>query len=277
MGLGASKNKSEQDANMYLTQQFSGTCDVICEDVESGVSADIEHSLIIGGISNEQSCSTNASCLINSTMDSTIDVLFKVANSANAEAASQLPWFITGPQLDITENSSRQDMQLALNQSSNQQCDMTSYNEMDDISLTVSDSVIIGGINTSQSGSAEGQCVLNNTMQAAAYASGTAENTAKTGKDKKGEKMGALPGILKVLVYFIIGLVVIAAVGIAAFFLSRISKKKGKKTAPIQPTSQVGTSQGIPQFGEYNFDSSQYPSDMWAQSGMSGPSQKFTM
>ena len=85
MGVSSSKAISEQAADVFLTQQFSGTCNVTCQNAMKNVSVVAIDSTIGGSIELDQSCSTNASCLIGSSMDATSDVLFKATNSSNAK------------------------------------------------------------------------------------------------------------------------------------------------------------------------------------------------
>ena len=280
MGIGSSKNSSEDTAQTYLTQQFSGTCNVTCENIQSGGETDIDHSLIIGGISDQQTCSTDSTCLISSNMNATSDVLFKAAQAASAGGSGGiLPYWWTGPQIDITTNTSRQDIQTYISQSSNETCNMSSYNGMEDITLNVTDSIVIGGISTDQVASTGGECVLDNTMLAAAYSTGLTDQTAVSGKDKKGQKMGALSGILRIMAFLVIGLVVIAVVGLSAYLLANMSKKKGK-TDPVQPPPGIPGQPGMYQPGQpgmYQPGITQFGPSTGTQMYMTGPPQKFTM
>ncbi len=195
-----------------------------------------------------QSCATNASCLIGSNMDATTDVLFKATNASNAKNTTELPWFLQGINFDYAESSSRQDIRQAITQTTNESCNISSYNQMNNISIFAANSTIGGDISISQNASTQGQCQLTNSMQAAAYASGQAQNTATSGKDKKGEKFGHKSGKLMIVTYLIIGVVVVIIVSIVAKIISGHSKKTAKsklKQEFIEARAMVGCPGGI--------------------------------
>ena len=228
MGVSISKSESEQSAEVHITQQFSGNCQITCQNTLSNVVISIIDSTVGGSVTINQSCATNASCLIGSNMDATTDVLFKATNSANAKNTTELPWFLQGINFDYAESSSRQDIRQAITQTTNESCNISSYNQMNNISIFAANSTIGGDISISQNASTQGQCQLTNSMQAAAYASGQAQNTATSGKDKKGEKFSNKSGKLMVVTYLIIGIVVVVIVSIVGKIIAGHSKKAAK-------------------------------------------------
>lgn len=227
MGLSSSKNSSEQSAEVYLTQQFSGTCNVTCQNTMSSVSISMIDSTVGGNVEINQTCSTNASCLIGSTMDATSDVLFKATNSANAKNAWS-GWSLDPFNFDSASNDSRQDIRQSINQSTTESCNISSYNQMNNISIFAANSTIGGDISISQNASTQGQCQLHNSMSAAAYATGQAQNTASSGKDKKGQKFGDKSGKLTILTYLVIAVVVIVIVSIVGKIIAGHSKKSAE-------------------------------------------------
>lgn len=97
---------------------------------------------------------------------------------------------------------------------------------MKDISIQVVDSDV-GNLALSQSGQVGGQCQLNNTMTAAAYASGQTTNTATSGKDKKGQKFGGKKGEKgQILTWVAIVIVVLIVLGIIARVYVQMRAKK---------------------------------------------------
>jgi len=206
LSVSTSTSSSEQSANVYMAQQFSGTCNVTCQNVLSGADISLINSTVGGNITVSQTCSTDANCLISSTSDATSDVMFTAANSSNAgNAQSMWPGSIG---ISTADSSSRQDIRQNIIQSTNEECNVSSVNQMNNISIFAANSTIGGGISIEQNASTQGQCQLTNSMSAAAYASGMATNDAKSGKDKKGQ-MGStaawiVGGILLVIGIFII-------------------------------------------------------------------------
>jgi hypothetical protein len=246
MGYSQSKTKSEQYAETYLTQQFSGTCDVTCDNSIDNLTIDIINSTVGGDVKVSQSCSTNANCLISSNMDATSDVLFTALNSSNAANAGNILNMIFGfPSVERSSSKSRQSIRTSINQSDNQTCKLSSYNQMNNVTIFAANSTIGGDISVSQTGSTQGQCQLSNSMSAAAYASGQANNNASSGKDKKTEKFSAKSGKIKIFTYFILGIVVIVIVGIIAKIIAGRSQTS-EMTVQELKTAQMRALAGCP-------------------------------
>jgi hypothetical protein len=210
MGSSQSTSKSEQKAEVYLTQQYSGTCNISCQNIASDIDIDIIGSTVKGDIALTQTCATNASCTIDSMSDALADVYFKARNTTNASNASNI---FTGSifNFDEAHSSSKQDIRQAINQSTNQSCDISNYNELSDVSIFALNSTIGGSIAIDQSSNLNADCKLSNTMKAAAYATGLAENEAQSGKDKKGSKFN-LAGYI----------ILIVAIVVVVFILSKL-------------------------------------------------------
>ena len=238
MGVSISKSISRQNAEINLAQIYKGTCDITCQNVEENISVDVINSVIDGGIIFNQSCSANGNCIFGSTMDATADVFFKATNSTNAKNAWS-GWEMNPFNIDIAESKSRQNIKESISQSVTETCKVSSYNEMNNISVFTANSHIGGGIEFNQSGNATGKCVLDNTMSAAAYATGMAENTASSGKNKKGEKFS----VVKLMIYAAIGIIVL----IIAIVVGKLvtSSKSGSKT-PAKASPGRASKSGVP-------------------------------
>ena len=232
MGKSSSKIYSEQNADLFLTQQFSGTCNVTCQNAMDNINIDIINTTIGGSIELDQTCATNASCLIGSTTNAQADVLFKANNSTNASDSGILKG-------DDTDISSIQNIRENINQSTEESCDISSYNQMNNISIFAADSTIGGDISISQNASTQGQCQLNNNLSASALASGLQKNTATSGKNKLSQKKSSFMRIIVILAILVVLLIL-------SFFASKViksflvSKKKGdtleaKKQAGCPP------------------------------------------
>lgn len=220
MGNSTSKIYSEQNADLFLTQQFSGVCNVTCQNAMDNINIDIINTTIGGGIKLDQTCATNASCLIGSTTNAQADVLFKANNSSNSSDSGLL-------KDDDTDISSIQNIRENINQSSEENCDISSYNQMNNISIFAANSTIGGDISISQNASTQGQCQLNNNLSASALASGLQKNTATTGKNKISQKKSALVRIV-IIIAVAIGLLALSFLASMILKSYFVSKKKDK-------------------------------------------------
>lgn len=213
MGLGYSKssNVSEQSASANLTQQYSGTCQISCVNEIDNVNVDIINSTVEGDVSITQTCSANGQCLFNNNMDATSDIMFKAANSTNALDAGS--WLAGLFNADISENESIQNMQQTITQAIDQQCNVTSTNQMNNVDIFAANSYIGGNISIGQYGSANGNCQLNSTMSAADYATGTIDNCATSGKKiAKKCSMGKNMNLTQIIIYIIVAVVIFVVI-----------------------------------------------------------------
>lgn len=237
MGASSTKVNSTQNATVTTTQQFSGMCNITCQNVDKDIAVTLIDTNLQGGVDITQTCSTDASCTIASANDSTADVLFKAANSANAKSAAAVSWVDPG-EFDSTSITSRQDIRMATNQAVTQSCNIGSYNEMDNVSVFAANSNIGGSITIAQSGSANGQCALNNSMQAASAASASETSTGQSGGKGKGH----------ILMMIIVAVTIIALAGILGKIFSSQSVTGAMKTAQkkaLQAQALVGCPGGM--------------------------------
>jgi hypothetical protein len=237
MGASVSKTKSEQDAIVSISQIYKGTCDLSCQNIEEDITVDVISSVLGGGIVFRQSCSVDGNCMFNNTSDAAADVFFKATNSSNAKNAWS-GWTGNPFEIDVAESKSKQSIKESITQKSSQDCKLSSYNQMNDISVFVVDSTLGGGIEFDQTGEEAGSCVLDNNMQASAYATGYATNTAQSGKDKKGDKSN----VLKILIYggIVIALLIVTFI-VAKFITGHFKKQKQTQKSGNVPTCPPGT------------------------------------
>ena len=119
---------------------------------------------------------------------------------------------------------------------------------MDNISIFAANSTIGGSIAITQNASTQGQCQLTNSMTAAAYASGIANNTASSGKDKKGQKFGNKNPIVVAIILVVILIIVIVVTVVMGKVVSHYSEKKqtqisgGEVSRPSFQTPSTSTS-----------------------------------
>lgn len=198
MGTSVSVSSSEQSAQAFLAQQYYGSCDVSCQNIQDNTNIDIINSVVNGDINLTQTCSVDANCMVSNSSDATSDVLFKASNSTNAKNASNL---FSGSifNFDAAISESRQNIKQTIIQNSTEKCNMSSLNQMNDVNILAANSTIGGSINISQQGSVQGSCQLGNNFTAAAAATAMASNTATSGKDKKGQKKGGNSALITFL------------------------------------------------------------------------------
>lgn len=236
-GYSSAQTISEKKAEAFLAQQFHGSCDIICKNIQENTVIDIINSSIAGGINITQKCDVNAKCAVSSTGDATSDVLFKAKNSTNAKNSGGFLQFND----DESLSSSRQDIKQTIIQKTDESCKLASVNNMTGLSILAANSSLTGGINIDQSGSTSGSCKLGNNMSAAATATGMSDQTATSGKDKKGQKFGDKAGIGSILGFVVIIVVV--------FILARMytgGRDKTKITKTMMKVAYARAEAGCP-------------------------------
>lgn len=227
MGLGTSKSTttSTAEASSFIAQQFAGTCDITCNNIMSNVSVDLFYSNVGGDVNLTQTCSSNPTCIINSSFGATTDTLLKAANSSNAKNASKF----LGINFDSSKINNTLDIRQNISQNTTQTCNIGSLNQMDGVSILAENSNIGGSINLTQTGSTSGSCSMSSALSAAAAASGGSTNNSQSGKDKLGQKKGSKSGKLGVLSYLLIGGLILIVIVIIGRIIS--SNSKSNETA----------------------------------------------
>lgn len=230
MGLSQSNVLSVQEAEQQLQQSYNGSCNISCTNVNNNTTIDINNTTINGGITVEQVCSVDANCAISSTMDISASIFFSAKNSAGASSATGL---LLGyaPNADISNIGSYQEMRQLLSQSVMEECNVSTTNEMNNLTIFANNSVINGGIMVDQTGNITGGCALSNSMQMAATATGQVTNSAQSGKKAKPS--------LTWIIYAVVGIgVAIAVFTVVGMFSGKPTGKKDDKSN-IDTTSQI--------------------------------------
>ena len=211
MGGSSSKAISDQKSMANLFQSYQGSCDITCNNIIDGASITIINDNIGGDVKITQSCSVDGSCSMNNSLGSLSDVSYNAKNSSNANNP-----FLS---VNISDAESKQDIKQTISNSVNQDCKISSTNQMTNVSIYAAGSNIGGNVEFTQDGKTGGQCVLKNTMTAAAYATGMSNNESKSGKDKKGSKKSSMTTIIIIFA-------VIAVMGILAGVLTVYLRKQ---------------------------------------------------
>ena len=200
--MGGASSSSAQIANANITQQYSGTCKIKCNNEINGADIQTINSKV-GDIRVTQTCTVNGQCLMDSSSSALADVVFKAVNSA-ASSLGDLGGSDTKSYQEINEN---------IQQYVSQKCDVGSSNSMNNISIFASGSYIPGGIEIKQEGDAHGGCALSNVMKATAKATGISDNCAAAGKSaKKKGCSGKSGGIGTLILYGIIAVVLFVGI-----------------------------------------------------------------
>lgn len=230
-------SSSTQIGNTDITQQYSGTCQISCNNQIDSVNITSINSKI-NGISVTQTCAANGQCLMNSSQNALADTAFKATNAA----ASALNWL---PQSSKT--ISYQEINENIQQYVNQKCKITSSNEIGSVDIYAVNSDIANGIVIGQNATAGGSCSLSNLMSATAKATGIADNCAASGKaaKKKSCKGKGKGSFGTFILYGIIGMVLFTAVMMVIRYMkgtplpdctdALIAKKTPCKPIPGQP------------------------------------------
>ncbi|AEA07079.1 conserved hypothetical protein [Lausannevirus] len=242
-GFSLAQNTSEQLASSSVAQNFTGTCDIQCQNIASGTTIDIQDSTIRGGINFTQNCSATGDCLFSTTQNAAIDSMFFAKNSAQAKNAGS--WMDGFFNQDVSTNTSYQDIRQSINQNIEDHCKISSLNEVDRLTILATNSDISGGIDISQQGNANGSCAMQANFVGSAQATGSIDQSAQSGK-KLGKKSGK--GLIILIVLAIIALIIIGVIifvvvrhkgdpicpgGVKAVKMSRFSKP----TCPIPATT----------------------------------------
>jgi len=241
-------NESVQDASQTINQQYSGTCNIQCQNVDQNTNITCLNCNIGGNVEVDQTCAANGNCIFNTNQQATADVVFKAQNVA--AVTPQSIWEALIPHFNISDstNISRQNIVENINQSVTQACAVSSVNQLDNTNIFLANSNVGGSILINQSGNTQGSCALNSMMSANAYATGSVDNCAATGKKasktcsgKGGKKIGST------LVWIIVGIAVVVVFFIIAKVLGNRRSKKAAPGTPGAPGAIAAQSQSQPQ------------------------------
>jgi hypothetical protein len=199
MGISLSVISNTTDNTAELVQRFNGTCNASCSNIIDNASIIIRNSKVGGDVRLTQTCAVNANCMINSVMDANIDILNKATNSSQAGPAWSL-WTGNPFSFSAAAVSNTQKNRSDLYQISNEKCDFSTINQMNNVSILAENSDISGSIYFGQTGNTSGQCALENGMKAATKSTIDTNNTASSGKSSLN---------FNVVMYVIIAIVVI--------------------------------------------------------------------
>lgn len=228
MGAGWSDStiNDPQEDNARLTQNFGGTCSVLCSNDLSDASIAIINSSVGGNVEVTQACSANAQCAFSVTQSSLADAILKAQNSSGA-ALRYLSIGVT-----TSDINSPQSISQAISQSVTESCSLTSSNQMNDISIFAANSQIGGDVVIGQVGNVQGGCALQTTMNAQALAQASNNSCAQTGSKKSCGGKGGKGSIGKYVLYGIGAIVLFMVVMLVVRLVRGSGAPKATKPAP---------------------------------------------
>lgn len=221
-----SLSTSEQTAQSSITQQYSGTCNIACNNTLDNVNI-ILNNAQDENITLTQSCTANGQCNFSNNMASLADIYFQAGNNAAA-----LPGGLNFGNISISnsETDSRAYISENISNVAKQECNVNSTNQMNNVFIAASN-VDYGNITIAQNGNSSGSCVLNNLMNATAEAASLVDNCSTSGG--KGYKACSGKGTSwgYIILYIIIALIAIVGLSIVARIMMS-GKSSGASSIP---------------------------------------------
>jgi len=176
-------NSSEQilSATNNIFQASNETCSGKCTQNNDNISVIISGSRISGGINFSQSCDVDVSCAMNSTLDSNVQSILNAM--ADQTASAQLGMFNASlaninNNAYIAENITNQITQVM---NSTCQADLSQTNQ--NISVVLVNDTLSGGVNYTQKGNVQANCVMTNTARSIVLNQETAETKQKAKRE----------------------------------------------------------------------------------------------
>lgn len=234
-----SDTDSKQISNAKLMQNYNGTCNISCQNSISNASITAINDKIGGSIEMTQDCSVDAQCTFNVSQSALTDIIFKATNSTAAASGAGA---LGGNVVDITNShsSSYQEINQNIQEIINQKCDITSVNDMNNVSIYAANSNIGGNLQIGQYGKVGGSCALQASMSATAMAQGTSNNCAASGKGKKMKKSCGGKGGKSIGTFILYGAIALVAFTVIMMVV-RYFKEGG--LPPCPPGLQPGNKQ----------------------------------
>lgn len=223
-GKSSQDNTAIAEAKSTITQQYNSTCNVSCSNEASGIVIDIRDTNVTGGITFTQECSVDATCLSDASLDAVITTELSVDQLA---AASDI---LLNRASDLN-NYARLSISQQLSQSVNQECNLSSSNQLSDVTILAQNSNISGGIAINQSATTSGGCVLDSSLTAATYAQGLISQTSQSGKAAK-KGAGLDKGTFWTWFGIAAGIILLTFCTIA---LIKVVSKKKQNSPPVPP------------------------------------------
>ena len=228
MGAGWSSStiNDPQEDNSRIVQQYSGTCSVSCQNEIDDVSIAIINSSVGGNVEVTQSCAVNSQCAFQTTQSALSDAILKAQNSSNA-ALRYLSIGVTTSKINSPQSISQ-----PISESVTQSCNLSSTNDLDNVSIFASNSQIGGNVVVGQVGDVRGGCALQTSMTAQELATASNNSCAQSGSKKSCGGKGGKGSIGKYVLYGIGAIVLFMVVMLVVRLVRGSGAPKATKPAP---------------------------------------------
>ena len=228
MGAGWSSTtiNDPQEDNSRIVQQYSGTCSVSCQNEIDDVSIAIINSSVGGNVEVTQSCAVNSQCAFQTTQSALSDAILKAQNSSGA-ALRYLSIGVTTSNINSPQSISQ-----AISESVTQSCNLSSTNDLDNVSIFAANSQIGGSVVVGQVGDVKGGCALQTSMTAQELATASNNSCAQSGSKKSCGGKGGKGSIGKYVLYGIGAIVLFMVVMMVIRLVRGSGTPKATKPAP---------------------------------------------
>lgn len=219
-------NKSTQKTLNNIMQTSTAACSATCTQIQSGNVVFINNSNT-GNITFNQTCTVNAQCTINNSIEASASTVQKAIQNGSAKSS----WF-GGFAVNTAINLTNQEIVNTITQSLNSTCN-NGVTQVQEGNLIYVNNSTTGDIGFNQESNVNSTCVLNNNARGTVAATQSADQVASSG--------AAGLGIIIAIIIIIIVIIVIIAL------VRGLNKKNdGKKSTQLSDSDkQAAVSGGI--------------------------------
>jgi len=237
-----STNINDQVGITNLTQTYSGTCNIVCDNDISNLDIYLINSNLFGGLKITESCTVNGQCTFNNSQSTISDIMFKARNAAISGGGTCAGVQIGSYCQNVSDNESRSYISETIQNTLQQQCNLETTNSLDNTTILAVNSNINGGIDIGLMGDTSGGCALNSIMGATAKAASISDNCAQA-TGKKGTKACAGKEGKSIVSYlWIIGIMIIGIAIISILWKLISSGKLNNSSSKIFKTNTFSSS-----------------------------------
>lgn len=226
-----SQSYSQQVANANLTQTYFGSCQFNCDNTINDVSVIVNNSHI-NDINMTNACFVDANCILSTSVSAISDVLFAAKNGSTATDPNNTVF--NGVSVNISDSSSYQDINQAVNTNIIAKCGGVSYDNISNVLVFINNSDA-HDVNIANMGTATGSCSLNTAMSAQTQASATSDNTSSAGGGGKDKGKGS-----SIIGYIVVPIVLLAGIYMVMRMLQHPAQ--AGTSAQAGTPAQAGTS-----------------------------------
>jgi len=228
MGLGISSNTVDVDQNVMnnILSETSTVCAASCTAVQSGDVIVVQNSSIGGGIGFTESCTVNASCVMNNSIDTQIqNILSSItqqSNKAVTDFLGDLAWNDQTNSANFKQNVTNNVTQV-ISSTCNADIAFSQNNDLLYVSNTGASGFVGFQIGANNSASANASCAMSNTSRTVVY------NNVQAQANQSNTDIG---------VFAMIAMAVVVVILIGGLIMLIMSARGGGPSVP-NPSSNV--------------------------------------